>query len=123
MGENLLVPCAKITQLFVMNSLHMPMKIWPTPASNIAISSWAIKSKEENRIIVYLLLLILDAQDIVDLLEIGIRKVLETFRGIVRENYEFCFCLSIVSTIIDLRSNNRKTYSTMGASSRLVQCP
>ena len=71
----------------------------------------------------YLFLLILDTQDLVNLLKIVVCKILKSFGGVVCKDDELCVCLSTVSIMIDLRRSNSRTYPTMGASSRLVQRP
>ena len=44
-GEDLLVPRAEVTQLFVVYAFYVSMKIRPTPAGNVTIGSWAIIAK------------------------------------------------------------------------------
>lgn len=97
MCKDLLIRRAKIAQLFMMNILHMLMKAWPTPASNVTVCSRTVVAKEQNCVIMNLLLLVDDAQDVISLLEVGIGKVLIALIGIVCEDNIFCFCLQIFS--------------------------
>lgn len=97
MSEDLFVPRTEITQLFMVSGLHMPMEIWPAPTSDIAIGSWTIITKQQDCIVVYFLMLVLDPQHFVSLLKVSVHKVLVAFVSIVCEYHEFCLCLSFVS--------------------------
>lgn len=47
-GEDFLVPCAKIAHDFLMHALDMSMEVWPAQAGNVAAWIRTVVSQEED---------------------------------------------------------------------------
>lgn len=90
-GKDLFIPCAQITHDLMMDSLDMPMKIRPSPARYVACGVWTVISKQDQGIIMDILLLILDTQYFVYSVEVCFNVVLITLIRIVGEDDIVCF--------------------------------
>ena len=85
MCEDLLISCAQVAHDLMMHIADMLVQIWPSKASCLAILLWTIVSKEQDRIVKNVRLLILDAEDLVNLFEIGVDEVFISLDVVVRE--------------------------------------
>lgn len=77
-----------------MLALNMPMEIWPSQTSNIAILIRAIISQQQNSIFKYLIPLVLNPKVVVRSHEIRFCEIFKLPRRIISEDYEIRFGLS-----------------------------
>jgi len=76
-----------------MHGLHVTMKVRPAVASDIAAPVRTIVSKQNDRVLKYLILLIFYSQVVVRLGELRVTKLLESLQWIVCEYHCLRFCL------------------------------
>lgn len=92
-GEDLLTPGTQITHDFVMGAFDVAVEVRPTVAGDIAAWIRAIVTQEQNCIVMYLSLLILDTKDFVRYLEIAVHKLFIALLHIVGEYNNLGFSL------------------------------
>ena len=99
MGEDFLISCAQITHYLPMFRLDMTMQIWPPEASHIAFLVWTVVTEEKYCVFKNHVLLIFDAQIVLNLDEILILEIFVPSFGVVCENDKRRFGLLTVSAL------------------------
>ena len=100
MGEDLLIPCTKITHDLVMHALDMAMQVWPAKTGNVTILIWAVVPKQENSVLEDVILFIFDPQCVFLFYKIASIVFLVSFRGIVRKYNKLRLCLARTSSSV-----------------------
>ena len=93
--KDLLMPCAEITHLLVVSTLHVAVQFWPCATRNIAGRLWAVVVQEDKRVAHYLLGLVFDADIVIRACEISLSIVLESFGCIIGEDDIWCLGLEV----------------------------
>ena len=87
-GKYFLVSRAQVAHHLVVHRFDMSVQVRPAVAGYVTTLIGTVVSQQQNRVVVNFQFLVLDAQCIVVLLEVGLLEVLEALGRVIRENDE-----------------------------------
>jgi len=85
-GEDFLVPRAKIAHDLMMHSPYVAVQVWPTQTSNITTGVGTVVPQQQDRVFEDLGILVADAEVIVFLREVARHKIFVSLGCVVGEN-------------------------------------